>query len=471
MFAEIESKLATFDQIVLFCARRMGKSFMLLTYAFEYALKNPNAQIKYISSTRTGIVDFLIPMAEQILDDCPADVRPVWIKHDGAFRFWNGSRIIVRGTDAKGFRKLRGQAADLTIIDECGFMSDFNTTVVSVLKPQSLTTGGKWIMASTAPDTPGHDFVGEVTRAREEGSCVERTIYQRLANGSPHQTPEQEAAENAARTAKAIKDCHGADTPAFKREYLNDLGSLDSTRAAVPVFTTARIKGTPERPGIVRIVQKPKHCHKYSSADLGFIDQSAAVFGWLAPGNPRADEPTEFLQDVAPPGALVIEDELVAMKSISEDFAPLILDKEKLHWGGEPPQYRIVDGTPEQIERIQRAGISVFKTRTDKPDAGIDELQTLMVKGLLVIHPRCTRLIACIQAATWKKDGTRLERHAEHGHFDLLMALVYMVRNLRRYADPYPTGYNSGPKGPGQTGGASSAIKSLQRGFKKLVPW
>lgn len=448
-------------RVVILCGRRMGKSFLLVLEAIAFALKNPGANVKYISSTKQSIREYLLPIFDTIVDDCPADVRPIWIKNDWAFRFFNGARVSLAGTDSKNFRKLRGQRSDLTIVDEAGFMSDLETTVVSVLSPQALTTGGQMILSSTAPDTPGHDFVKFIKQSREEGACIERTIYQRLA------TKPGEAEENERRLKQAIEDCFGENTPAFRREYCNDLDSTESARTVLPVFTKELREGNATKPGVVREVRRPIYCHKYTSLDLGFIDQSAALFGYLTPGNPKAEPPATTVKDTPPPGALVIEDELVAVKKLSAELRPLIVDVERTRWGSEGPYLRCVDAPPLAIEELRRAGLEVVKTRNDDVDAAIDAVQKLLVSGLLIIHPRCTRLIACLQAAVWRKDQTKLDRHPEHGHYDLMMSLVYMARNLRRWDSPYPAGFDTAPGR--HPVGVSETVKHLRAAFRSKL--
>jgi hypothetical protein len=475
MYRELEEKMRDHKRLVLLCGRRMGKSFMLATMAIEFAIRNPNSQIKYISSTTKGIEDYLIPIFERILEDCPADILPKWIKGEKTLRFANGSRIKVFGTDAKNFRKLRGQAAHFTVLDECGFMSDLKTTVLSVLAPQSLTTGGRMIMSSTAPDTPGHDFVEFIRRARDEGSCIERTIYDRRADGSKLWTAEEEAAINAERLAESIKDSFGESSPTFRREYLNDLGATDTSRAAMPHFTTELITGTSVRPGVIRRVERPLYCHKYISADIGYIDRSAWVGAYLVPGNPKAEEPETFEYDEPPAGAIVVVGARQMHKTLSSDLTPHLLKFEEKHFGAEKPVARIADGTPEQVEQLRRAGYEVFKTLNTDPETLLDEVQKLMAKGLLIFDPTdpsVKELAACCQAAVWKKDGKKLDRHPEWGHFDLMMALAYLVRNVRRYASPFPAGYGvTSSRGPGVSGAVSETVKVLQRGFAKRNPW
>ncbi len=288
------------------------------------------------------------------------------------------------------------------------------------------------------------------------------------------QTAEEEAADNARWLKKAIADMGGEQTTAFRREYMNDLGAIDSSRRAMPHFTQGLCDGTLTRPGVVRAVVRPKYCTKWVGGDLGFIDQSAFVAGYLTPGNVNANEPAEVTVNEPPPGCLVIEDEIVAVGKTSDQMVPLVLDMEKTRFGAEAPFMRVVDGQPEQIERMKRAGLDVYKTRNDRVDAAIDEVQTLFKKGLIIIHPRCTQLVACMLAAVWKKGGDKLERHEKHGHFDLMMALVYLVRNLRRYADPHPNGMFAGPGGPDMSfggGPVSDTVKRLRAGFKGRLPF
>jgi hypothetical protein len=55
---------------------------------------------------------------------------------------------------------------------------------------------------------------------------------------------------------------------------------------------------------------------------------------------------------------------------------------------------------------------------------------------------------------------------------DLMMALAYLVRNVRRYASPFPAGYGvTSSRGPGVSGAVSETVKVLQRGFAKRNPW
>ena len=412
MDAEFVEKSKIHDQLVVLAGRQIGKSYWLSIKAIEYALQHTNAQVKYISSSKHSIQQYLLPNFDQILEDCPENIRPVWASTKQQWRFpTTNSVIMLGGTDSKHFKKLRGQHAEFTVIDECAFMNDLATIVRSVLAPQTQTTFGKIILASSAPDTPGHDFSVFVKDARLQGSCIERTIYERIAR------TDEEAETHKKSLAKAIKESGGEKAPAFRREYCNDLAAVDTKRAVIPEFTNNLIHK------LVKAVPRPDHCFKYTSLDLGFSDQSAAVFGYL-------NHETQVL---------VIEEEWAATRVVTTEIASAIKQIEQRLWKFERPLIRCADAMPLALEELRRAGIDFMKTRNDDPESAINEVRRLFGEERILIHPRCVRTVECIAAAVRTPNSKfKLDRHPDHGHFDLLMALVYLVRNLRRHENPVP---------------------------------
>ena len=78
-------------------SRRLGKSYLLCLMALEYALKHPNAQIKYACDTQRAVKKIVTPIIRQILQSCPKFMRPRFNSHDGVFVFANGSEIHIAG--------------------------------------------------------------------------------------------------------------------------------------------------------------------------------------------------------------------------------------------------------------------------------------------------------------------------------------------------------------------------------------
>jgi len=50
-------------------------------------------------------------------------------------------------------------------------------------------------------------------------------------------------------------------------------------------------------------------------------------------------------------------------------------------------------------------------------------------------------LIFHLKNATWNKNKTDYERSLDGGHYDLIDALAYLIRNIAYTRNPYPKGY------------------------------
>lgn len=89
----------------------------------------------------------------------------------------------------------------------------------------------------------------------------------------------------------------------------------------------------------------------------------------------------------------------------------------------------------------QRHGLTFLPTRKDDKQLAVDELDVMVRRGKLRIHPRCTNLIREMYSTVWNASRTEWERTAD-GHGDLLDALVYVLRNVRRHRDVRPVRTN-----------------------------
>jgi hypothetical protein len=65
----------------------------------------------------------------------------------------------------------------------------------------------------------------------------------------------------------------------------------------------------------------------------------------------------------------------------------------------------------------------------------------LIAEERIIINPRCKQLIFHLKNATWNKNKTEYERSLDGGHYDLIDALAYLVRNIAYTRNPYPKGY------------------------------
>lgn len=398
---------------VINCGRQIGKSYFLCVKAIEYALKHPGAKISYLAPQAKMVKKIILPRIREILKDCPNDIKPDYKVNEQVYVFkHNGSEIHIAGTDAGRSENLRGQVFHFVICDEAGFMDDLRYIVSSILVPMISTTRGKIILSSTPPISPDHAFVSYVRQAEKGKYYIKKTIY-----------------DNPLIEERQIKDLieasGGEESDAWRREYLAEF--ITSAKDAVlPEANDALMSE------ITQDWKKPAFYDTYVAVDLGYIDNTGMVFGYW-----------DFLNN-----KLIIEDEAAFNKPTSSKIAEVVKEKEKSLWmvnnTVKEPYRRIIDGNDITIADLNAPpnNLRFVKTRNDDPQAAVNEVRVMLYNKQIIIHPRCENLISEMKSAIWDNTGRRLARSDEQnrGHFDILMALVYLVRNLNKKKNPYPPG-------------------------------
>lgn len=409
--AQLEMRDAFFNvksdelKFIINCSRQLGKSYFLCALAIEFALKNPDAQIKYAAPTQRMVKQIIRPHFRTLLKDCPDDIRPEWFAQESRYVFKNGSQIDIAGAEAGNADRLRGTRMHLGIVDEAGFCSDLAYLVQDVMLPMTLTTNGRIILASTPPKTPMHPFEKYWEQALKGGSCIRKTIF-----------------DNPLLSEKKIKqymrECGGDHTTAWKREYLAEF-IIDKESIVVPEFLDVQ-------QDVVKEIERPKYFDAYVSLDPGYRDLTVALFGYW-----------DFLN-----ASLVIEDEFILSKTRTDILADGIKDKERLLWNGQKPYFRVSDTELILIQDLSDLhGLQFHPTDKDNKLAQINELRVMVQAKRIIIHPRCKELISHLRNAVW--DDTTKDTFARiegFGHFDAVDALVYMLRNVRRNHNPFPVG-------------------------------
>lgn len=138
-------------------ARGNGKSFELVCFALETALRKPNQRILYCAPLREDaekIVADLLGL--NILLDCPEEVKPDWKAGDGEYHFKNGSIIRFRGVNNESAERLRGAGYHLVILDEVGSY-DYLRRVLAIVKPVAKRFKGKIVLATTPSEQEDHE--------------------------------------------------------------------------------------------------------------------------------------------------------------------------------------------------------------------------------------------------------------------------------------------------------------------------
>lgn len=402
-------------------ARGSGKSFLLCVIAIEECLRNPKALVKYVCARQKDATGIIRPLFRDILDNCcPDDLRPEWIKGEGAYRFPNGARLELGGVDSGKSDSLRGGSAVLAIVDEAGDrrLNDLEYIVRSILIPCVTRTkdiNGKIILASTPPVSPEHPFVTFLRQAEYKGTLVTRNVYT-----NPRMT--QQMLED------LITNCGGEDSETFRREYLCQV-IRGSSNSVIPEFTLSK----QER--IVKEWKRPPFFDGYVSMDIGFNDLTVVLFAYY-----------DFKEN-----KLVFEDEFVinGEKMTTSVLADGIRSKERSLFSdkftGEfrEPYKRVSDNNLIVIQDLYKLHNLIFQpTKKDDKNAAINNFRMLIEEERVVINPRCVTLIRHLGEAHWDNSKKKFAHSKIDGsHYDACDAACYLVRNVDFFRNPYPKNY------------------------------
>lgn len=423
--------------------RQRGKSFAAISLACGLAIRQAGSIIRYAALTAKSARAIVVPTLAQVLRHCPPDVKPEVSELDGTVRFPNGSVLTWAGTDNEQFERLRGPRAHLVLLDESAFYADLER-VESALLPQLTTTAGRVLYLSTPPESVAHTFVRRWHAARAARRSVHATVHDnpRLGPDGVARIVRQEAAR------LGLTEAELQASTLWRREYCAELVQEES-RAAIPGWTPDA------QAACVREVPRPVHFDAYVGVDFGFGDPHAAVFGWW-----------DFTG-----GRLVIEEELELRNANTAQLAEAIKAKERALWGTDrwvgtvlgqddektpewvkqrlrqaadaprQPYLRFGDNVPLTLADLHaQHGLAVFPTRKDDKALAVSDVDESVRQRRIAIHPRCRRLVEQLASTTWNKGRTEWQR-TDKDHGDLLDALIYLHRNVRRHRDPRPAGW------------------------------
>lgn len=420
-------------QFVVNAGRRVGKTYWLTILALQQCIKHPKSNVKFFQPEKGQVKTNVIPIMNDILEDCPIDVRPKYNSQTATYTFHNGSTIQLGGTDKGNHEKLRGTDAHLCLIDEAGFLqAPLGYLIKSILGPSTMRTKGKIIMSSSSPAKTDHEFVGYMKRAEASGAFFSITSKQAMLE---HEEVDDDRYTRDMYYSLADQYPLGEEDPDFKRECLNIMVK-DETRSIIPEFNE-EIK-----PEIVVDWAIPPYCDRYVSMDVGFRDLTVVLFGFY-----------DFQHDT-----IVIQDELVmnGPKMTTDVLAHEIFKKEAELWRNPmtqeimDPYKRVADNNNltllNDLSRLY--GLQFAPTEKRDKEAHINNLRVRISNFSVIINPRCKKLINHLDNGEWDNQRKSFGRAGDGSHYDALDALVYMVRNIEFSRNPYPRNYRLGFLGP-----------------------
>lgn len=388
--------------------RGWGKSFWALVECVECCIRIEGAQVRYAAPEQKQVETIIAPHMASILADCPPDLMPLWKEQKGFWLFQNGAKLYVAGANAGGADRLRGVDTHLAVIDEARDVDCLGYLIKSVLTPR-LTATGRILIPTTPPEMPDHALVHYVAEAAARGALLHAPTWD-----APHITPE--------RMAEFLEDYTGPDDPAFRREFGAEI-IVDPARAVLPELSQHESVVTKE-------YTRPDHFLPHVIGDLGYEDWTVLAFGYF-----------DFIEDIA-----VIEDEIVLQRTRSDLIDADVTEKAKLLWPSLEIHRRKIDAPPIVRADMGRAHVRTEQdpepwqaTRNDDLHAAANSARVQIQKGRVRISPKCKTILAHGKYARWNRQRTGLERPAEADHhYDGCAALLYFLRDLDRWTNPYP---------------------------------
>lgn len=392
------------------CSRRLGKTFWSSKKGIETCLtcRNPRPRVKIGSAFYEDLVEFTIPSHEIILNDCPPEIAPDYVTSKKKFKFRrHNAEIKLAGLDLKP-NGLRGNWADLVILEEAGFMKRLGYQFESVCIPMGVGRPGFMIvMIGTPPETPDHEWVSFREKAILDDAYIELTI-----------------------------DANTVMSPAEKQRYLDSFLSdtarqrecfckvvVDAERALCPEWRDEFEMEVPRDEFF-------QFYHRYDGMDLGVSDQTVCLFGYY-----------DFRR-----GWAVIEDELMMRgPSMTTDaMSAAIIAKEAALWPGVAPRRRVADNNnPLMLQDMaSKFGLGFVPTRKDSLHAMVNEVRIWIKNGRVRVHPRCKLTLGCLRSGIWDDKRREFARSAVYGHYDAFAALVIFIRNIDVHTNPIPALYN-----------------------------
>lgn len=406
------------------CTRRLGKSSELLILMTEECKSAPRRKCVFFAPVKEGLLDYIEPIIEETYADCPPNLRPRFDRQRFMLRFDNGSRILFRGANNKQHRVRRGLGAHLIGIDEAREIDNLTELIDSIIMPALFSNNGYLIISSTPADTPSHPLFQIRNRAKLEGWFIEITIWD--AN---RMDPDVYSLDRINEWKdETLRAPDGKDI--WEREY-ECKWVVSQKKRAVPEWDSAKM--------VMSFGRDPYYqfYHHYMGLDWGYKDYTALVFATLNFRKARLEVDGELTFSGKDVRSDLISDRIAIQYQKLYELP--IYDKQRTP--NQHPYRQVSDSAdPILINEINKyVGMSFIPVqKAHTLEAMLQEFRILVMQGKIVVDPRCQLLIHCLENGIWDDKRSKLDQDVLAHHFDHLMALVYLTRQIDWEANPIP---------------------------------
>lgn len=381
------------DLAVFNISRRFGKSTTCSLYAVEQAFKKKQ-KILYATAFLTDLENFITPIFEWCLQECPEHLRPVFKSSKKEFHFKNGSVIKLIGLD-KNSNSLRGNNIDILIIDEAAFVKNLAYLYRSVIIPATMKRKFKLIFPSTPPESPEHFWSAElIHKAKAKGTYIELTI------DDISDLPAEEK-------KRLLDEVGGPDSVTAKREFYCKC-IADSSRSIASNFDAKKF--------VREFV--PDHVNWQLFGDTGGV-KDKTVF--LEVGFDHTS------------GKVIFKDELDFENSTPTSQ---IVSAVKRKWSEK--MSLVMDAPGQLLIDYSSEGLPAALPQKDDFGAGLLLLNNAFYNDSVIINPKCALLIRTLEGGLLTKNRSDYERSESLGHCDAVAAAIYALRCVDRMVDLRP---------------------------------
>lgn len=386
-------------KFLILSSRQIGKSYWSVIYALKYLIKNPHRIARIIAPTIEGAHDIVNDNLSIILQDAPKDMI-IRRKSELRWDLYNGSSLRLGGLKRAHVDSNRGGNASLILYEEAGYVcsDDFLYGVNSVMGPQLLRSNGIEIFISSPSEDPEHALHNIIKPECESlGTYFCYTVYD-----SPSVTKGQIDA--------AISRCGGANSDAFRREYLAKI--IRPQGQMVVDFNYDNH---------VRTLTNIIYSYWNVTIDWGGVkDYTVAVLHTY-----------DFANDVD-----LIYDEIYFTSNTS---TAIIVNgiNEMIKNSGREIKHIFAD-VPGQLMVDLRETHDLHVIIPPKSDwmSSVNSLSSRFSNNKILLDKKCVFTIKSCQGAMFNKQRTDFQRSESLGHCDAIAALMYAVRAQDR-TNPY----------------------------------
>lgn len=217
------------------------------------------------------------------------------------------------------------------------------------------------------------------------------------------------------------------DAEAHRNRLANKMTGVLRDRLVYGVWTTPVDAVVPEfaavKTDIVKPWTTPKYYDMYGALDPAYNDYTAYIIGYY-----------DFMAM-----KYVIENESFAAGHNSEEIATHMRECENAILGTKTMYRRVSDTDLILIADLNSMhGLHIVATKKDDKEAQINSLRVKIMNKEIIINPRCVNLIRQLETATWATNKKTYNRVEGEGHYDMIDALIYLIRNIDVTKNPYP---------------------------------